>query len=103
MPLLKETNLITEIRADEVVLHHDYIAAQILYDSPYMGQFYIPKEYRERTRLAKVLNTGVKYDGPVRAGDYIVYGAWEGVAWPGSPNEDVILLRPANVHAIIEP
>lgn len=104
MPLLKDSNLTEDQRIDpqDVRLLRDEIAAKVIYESSHIGMFYVPKEARQRTNVARVVALGEQYDGPVKVGDLVIYGTWEGREWPGDPDEEVLLLAPDNVHAIVD-
>jgi co-chaperonin GroES (HSP10) len=104
MPLLKETNLVEDqrIMPQDVVLLRDEVAAKVLYEATHIGSFYIPKEARQRTNMAKVIALGRQYEGPVKVGDLVIFNTWEGREWPGDPDEEVMLLKPDNVQAIVE-
>ena len=105
MPLLKDSGLTEDQRVsvqDTRVLG-DKIAARIVTESSHVGRFYIPKQARKRTNVARVVGLGDKYTGPVKVGDLVIYGTWEGRSWPGDPDEETLLLDPENVHGVVLP
>jgi co-chaperonin GroES (HSP10) len=104
VPLLKESNL-TEgdrINPEDVRLLRDEIAAKVIYESSHVGSFYIPKEARRKTNMARVVALGEQYKGPLEVGMIVIYGTWEGREWPGDPDEETMLLAPDNVHGIVD-
>ena len=104
MPLLKDTNLTEQDRINpkDVTLLRDEIAARVIEEGSHIGSFYIPKDARQKTNMAKVIAVGQQYTGPVKPGDIVVYGTWEGKAWPADPDEKTLLLSPDNIHGIVE-
>lgn len=99
MPLLKPTNYVTEHRPEDVTLLHNKVAARMVREPAYRGRFFIPKEARQETNIAKVVALGIRYEGPLKVGDYIIFASWVGREWPHSVDEDVILLDPDNIVA----
>jgi co-chaperonin GroES (HSP10) len=58
-------------------------------------------EYDLKTQIGRVLKVGEGYDGPLQPDDYVIFAAWQGREFQ-SPDETLILLRPANVLAKVE-
>lgn len=104
MPLLKDTNL-TEgdrIRPEDVKLLRDEVAARVIMEESHVGRFYVPKEARRRTNMAKVVALGEGYTGKVSVGQIVIYATWEGLSWPADPDEEILLLKPDNILGIVE-
>lgn len=100
--LLKEQ----EIRPEAVrSVLHDVVVARLPKQPKYEKGFAIPeyirKEQAKKQNIAKVVRLGEKYTGPVKVGDLVVFGSWEGASWGSAAEEDVIILKPEHIHAIL--
>ena len=102
--MVAESNhYIEDAPVDRLRLLEDRILCRVVKKKRREGRFIIAGqfEYAVKTSIGRVLCLGDEYEGPLEAGDYVIFQGWTGREFQ-STDETLILLRPDNVLAVID-
>lgn len=104
MPLLQKNNILAEPNLDSLTLTGDKILVRVLKQSRFHGRFFLPKvdDAKRDVPIAKVELVGDRWTGAdLPKGTYVLIASWTGREFP-CPDEDLILLEPDQIEAVIE-